>query len=141
MAYAPFIDLFSSYFGLTTDLGGGDHYDTITNLTQELLPDTFQEVSPFIGTLLGVNPTGEAAEKVKYLQPPQVRERVFSAALAFVEQAGCNQAGGAGLRGRSLDRPDLAGAARADDVRNGAGLADARRDIPAMETGAFMALS
>ncbi len=86
MAYAPFIDLFSSYFGLTTDLGGGDHYDTITNLTQELLPDTFQEVSPFIGTLLGVNPTGEAAEKVKYLQPPQVRERVFSAALAFVEQ-------------------------------------------------------
>ena len=83
--YAPFVDLFSRYFDLNGDQRGPDAYEALNGRVAELLPDTFEEVSPFMGTLLRVPPTGEAAERVRYLQPPQVREMVFRATQQIVE--------------------------------------------------------
>ena len=84
--YGPFIDLFSNYFSLNGDRGSVKAYETISARVADLLPNSFEEVSPFIGTLLGVPPTGEAAERVRYLQPPQVRDMVFRATKDVVEQ-------------------------------------------------------
>ena len=44
-----------------------------------------EEIAPFIGTLLGVQPVGEDEERVKYLEPPQLRGKVFEAVKDYVE--------------------------------------------------------
>ena len=83
--YGPFIDLFSGYFGLNGEQRGHGAFETVRSRLAEMLPNAGEDVSPFIGTLLGLPLTGEAIERVKYLQPPQVRELVFRAAQDLVE--------------------------------------------------------
>ena len=81
--YAPIINLFSTYFGFRPEQSGQDRYDAIHSHVSELLPDGADETAPFIASMLGIKLSGGAEERVTYLQPPQVRDRIFRATSGF----------------------------------------------------------
>jgi class 3 adenylate cyclase len=84
--YAPFVDLFTQYFDVRADATDADKYQKIQARLAELLPERVAEIAPFIATLLGIKISGEDAERVRYLEPPQLRGRTFAAVRAFVER-------------------------------------------------------
>ncbi|MFQ5796113.1 MAG: AAA family ATPase, partial [Candidatus Bipolaricaulia bacterium] len=84
--YAPFVDLLSHYFGLQAEQTDAEKYDNVRTKIAELLSDRVPEIAPFIATLLGIQLTGEDLERVRYLEPPQLRDRVFRAMHDFVQQ-------------------------------------------------------
>ena len=84
--YGPFINLFTRYFGFRGELSDEDKYEAIRTNLEKLLPNQSDGSAPFIASMMGVGLRGEAEEMVKYLQPPQVRDRVFRAVSDFLER-------------------------------------------------------
>ena len=83
--YAPFIDLVSSLFGLATEPTPEGKYASIAEQVQAVVPGPVIETAPFIAKMLGIELSGEELEKVRYLDPPLLRERVFRSISDFVE--------------------------------------------------------
>ena len=86
--YAPFTVLFSSMPGIGPENEEGDREQAYAGLRAgvgRVLPGREAELAPFLATMLGVQVSGEDADRVKYLEPPQLRERIFQAVHAFVE--------------------------------------------------------
>ena len=71
--YAPFIDLFSSCFGLTPEDDGAARYDKILATCTRAVPDDIETTVPYVANLLGVELPASDAEMIRYLQPPQLR--------------------------------------------------------------------
>ena len=84
--YAPFANLFGRMFGLQEDQSDEEKFHILKTRIAMLLPEGVEEAAPFIASLLGIKLTGEGAELVKYLQPPQLRDRVFRATRGLVER-------------------------------------------------------
>ena len=84
--YAPFVDLLTRYFDLRVDETDAARHEKIKTRVGELLPGSIGEIAPFVATLLGIPVTGEDAERVRYLEPPQLRGKIFAAMRAFVER-------------------------------------------------------
>ena len=84
--YAPFADMFGRLFGLQEEHSDKAHYDLVKAYVTELLPDRADEIAPYIASVLGIKLTGEALELVKYLQPPQLRERILYAVQGLFER-------------------------------------------------------
>ena len=84
--YAPFADMFGRLFGLQEEHSDEAHYDLIKAYVAELLPDRADEIAPYIASVLGIKLTGDAFERIKYLQPPQLRERILFAVQDLFEQ-------------------------------------------------------
>jgi class 3 adenylate cyclase len=84
--YAPFIDLLGTCFGLGAEPTDAENYGKLKSQITTLLPDRAEEMAPFIATVLGINLDGDALERVKYLQPPQIREGAFRALQALFER-------------------------------------------------------
>ncbi len=84
--YAPFVDLFTQYFDLRADATDADQYHKIQAHLAEFLPERVAETAPFVATLLGIKVSGEDAERMRYLEPPQLRGRTFAVVRAFVER-------------------------------------------------------
>ena len=85
-AYAPFASLFRACFDLRPDQTDEERYESIMSKIGAVLPDRIDDTAPFLATLLGIALSGEADERVKYLQPPQLRERIFVATCDFIRQ-------------------------------------------------------
>ena len=83
--YAPFVDLLGSFFDLPEDAADAERYAKIKGRVSDVLPDRASEIAPFLATMLGVPIDGEDVERVKYLNPPQVREQVFRATCDLLE--------------------------------------------------------
>ena len=83
--YAPFTNLFNTYFGLRAEQADAEKYEDVKAAIAEILPERAAENAPFIASLLGIEVTGEDAEHVRYLQPPQVRGRVTQAVCDVIE--------------------------------------------------------
>ena len=90
-AYAPFASLFSACFDLRPEQTDEEQYESISSKIGTVLPDRINDTAPFIATLLGIALSDEADERVKYLQPPQLRERVFVATCDFLKQLAATQ--------------------------------------------------
>ena len=84
--YAPFIDLLSTCFGLSAEQTDAENYGKLKGQIATLLPDKAEETTPFIATVLGISLDGDALERVKYLQPPQVRDGAFRALQSLFER-------------------------------------------------------
>ena len=90
-AYAPFASLFSACFDLQPDQSDEERYESIRSKIGAVLPDRVDDSAPFIATLLGIALSDEADERVKYLQPPQLREKVFVATCDFFRRLAATQ--------------------------------------------------
>ncbi len=82
--YAPFIDMFSSIFGIHSSDSDSERYDKVRAGVESLLPGHGDEVAPFIATLLNVKLDGDPRERMRYLEPPMLRGRVFHAVAQFI---------------------------------------------------------
>ena len=85
--YAPFVRLFTSLFHLHPEQPDAERYATLSAGVEEVLPGGVRDLTPFLASLLGIHLTGEPLEHVRYLEPPQLREKVFGAVTEFLEAA------------------------------------------------------
>jgi class 3 adenylate cyclase len=63
-----------------------DRYASLTERVGQVVGDRVDDVAPLLATLLGITLTGEAAERVRYLEPPMLRGRIFGAVGEFVRE-------------------------------------------------------
>jgi len=89
--YGPFINLFSTYFGLGLEDTDEEKYNKIRHRLTQVLSDAAARSAPFMATMLGVTVPDEDTEQLKYLQPPQVREKIFAAIRDLVEREAARQ--------------------------------------------------
>lgn len=82
--YAPFADLLQAYFGLRQDDSDAERWARIRDRLSELLPDEDLQTAVYLATLLGVELEGESLELLRFLEPPQLRERLFEATHTFL---------------------------------------------------------
>ena len=82
--YAPLIDLFSSCFGFKPGDDTTQKYDKIVATVEAALPGETETTVPYFGSVLGVDLPPRDVEMIRYLQPPQVRDRVFDATARLV---------------------------------------------------------
>ena len=85
--YALFVDLLGGYFGLRPDDGDADKAAKLSARVGQVSSQRVPEIAPFLATMLGIDVTGDDAERVRYLEPPQLRARVFGATQELVEMA------------------------------------------------------
>ena len=83
--YAPFVDLLSECFGLRPEQSDADKYAAVSARASELMNGRGPDVAPLMGTMLGLELPEEDAERVKYLEPPQLRDRLFRATCDMLE--------------------------------------------------------
>jgi len=84
--FAPFIDLFRDFFELEAGQTDGEQIRQISVRINELMPGQGPAVVPFFATMLGLELDADAAERVKYLQPPALRGQIFGHILGLVGQ-------------------------------------------------------
>ena len=65
--FAPFIEIFRKFAGLRPGEANAEAYAKIGD--------------PFIATMLGITPVGEDLNRVRFLEPPLRRERIFAAVI------------------------------------------------------------
>ena len=89
--YAPFIDVFSSLMDVRPDQTDGEKFDRIKTAIAQLAPDRAEDIAPFVASLLEVRLTGADAERVRFLEPPQLRRRLFDAVIHLTEHMALSQ--------------------------------------------------
>lgn len=83
--YAPFVDLFGHLFGFAPEEKDLDKYDQVKSEIDRVLPGRADEVGPFIATLMGIELIEQDLERVKYLTPPDLRERIYRSVGQLLE--------------------------------------------------------
>jgi len=83
--FAPFIDVFRSFFGLEPGQTDSVRYTQIKSVLDTYHPGQSGTIAPFFATMLGVGLNPDDAERVKFLQPPQLRDLVFNAVRGLFE--------------------------------------------------------
>jgi tetratricopeptide (TPR) repeat protein len=89
--YAPVNDLLNSFFKLSAQdddaakHGSQNGYGKIHAAVERLLPGRGDALSPFLASPIGIGLEGDALQRVMYLEPPALRERVANAISTYVE--------------------------------------------------------
>ncbi len=83
--FAAFIDLFKAFFGYDPGDSEAVKYERVESRCESLFLGRGQEIAPFFGTLLGLQLTGEAAERVRYIEPPRLRSIIFAQTASLLE--------------------------------------------------------
>jgi class 3 adenylate cyclase/tetratricopeptide (TPR) repeat protein len=106
--FAAFIDLFKTFFGLYPGDSEALKYERVESRCESLFPGRGQEIAPFFGTLLGLQLSGEAAERVRYIEPPRLRGIIFAQTASLLENlTGAESDSPAGMRPVILFVDDL----------------------------------
>lgn len=82
--YAPFVDLLTDIFGITSEESDRDGYRRIVQEVEKLLPGRSREIAPYLGSLLQLPLEGEDLEAVRYLMPPHLRANTFRAMVELL---------------------------------------------------------
>ncbi|MEW5988481.1 MAG: adenylate/guanylate cyclase domain-containing protein, partial [Chloroflexota bacterium] len=77
--YTPFLELLPAILGWRPEANDAEKYGVIRSTAGA-------DLAPFLATLLDVPVPLEDSDQVYYLQPPQLRQRVFHATCAFMER-------------------------------------------------------
>jgi class 3 adenylate cyclase/tetratricopeptide (TPR) repeat protein len=83
--FSAFIGLFKTFFALQGRDDEAEKYKRVESRCESLFPGRGQEITPFFGTLLGLQMTGEAAERVRYIEPPRLRSIIFAQTASLLE--------------------------------------------------------
>jgi class 3 adenylate cyclase/tetratricopeptide (TPR) repeat protein len=85
--YAPFIVLFKNLFGIQPGQSDAEQYELIHARASTIAPGRANDLAPFMANMLGVQTEGEAAQALRYLDPPQMRQNIFNATMELLEKA------------------------------------------------------
>jgi class 3 adenylate cyclase/tetratricopeptide (TPR) repeat protein len=83
--FAAFIGLFKTFFAIQAGDSEAEKYQRVESRCDNLLPGRGQEIAPFFGTLLGLQLASEAAERVRYIEPPRLRSIIFAQTASLLE--------------------------------------------------------
>ena len=83
--YAPWVDLFVQHFGLEPLITDADRYQAIKHRLAINAPGLVEEIAPFLASMLEIEVTGEDAERIRYLDPPQLRQGVYKSVCTYIE--------------------------------------------------------
>jgi class 3 adenylate cyclase/tetratricopeptide (TPR) repeat protein len=83
--FAAFKGLFKSFFAFQPGEGDTANYERIEGRCESLFPGRGQEIAPFFGALLGLQLTSDAAERVRYIEPPRLRSIIFAQTASLLE--------------------------------------------------------
>ena len=85
--YSSFISLFTGFFGLKAEDTQEEKYLKITQAISRTQSEDAINDAPFMATMLGIPVPEEDEHRLKYLQPPQVKARIFQAVQQIIEHA------------------------------------------------------
>ena len=83
--YAPFTDLFRDHFENLDGQPDEKQYQHIFNQIETVNQKQVNEIAPYIASMLGVALYGAALDRIKYLEPPVMRQRTFGAIATYLE--------------------------------------------------------
>jgi class 3 adenylate cyclase/tetratricopeptide (TPR) repeat protein len=87
--YTPFIHMFNAMFNLL-DLpksqSDGEQYRSLKAKLVELVGETGGDIAPFMASLLGYTPDGDDLDRIRFLEPPILRGRVFQSVITLIEK-------------------------------------------------------
>ena len=83
--FAPFIDLFTGLTGIRSEEPPDVRYSRLRSWLADL-GEGAAEAAPYLATMLGVPPSGSDLDRVKYLDPPQVRAGIFQSVRDVLRQ-------------------------------------------------------
>jgi predicted ATPase/class 3 adenylate cyclase len=89
--YSPFIRIFEDEFGLKAEYDDDQRYGRISDWVAKALPERVDDIAPFIASMLDISLSGDALERVRYLEPPQLRSRIFQATGEYFEAIASEQ--------------------------------------------------
>jgi class 3 adenylate cyclase/tetratricopeptide (TPR) repeat protein len=89
--YAPFVDMLSTFFGMRSLSDNAEKYARLKTAISEVMGQRASEAAPFIATLIGVEPTGDDSQRVRYLEPPQLRGKIFQAVGEWIRLLAAKQ--------------------------------------------------
>lgn len=84
--YAPFVDILGNCLGVQEEWDDGANYNQIRRHVAGLFPEQPDEIAPFLAALLGVKVETTDAERLAYLEPPQMRGLTFASVARFIEK-------------------------------------------------------
>ncbi|UCG24028.1 MAG: AAA family ATPase [Chloroflexota bacterium] len=89
--YAPVARLLGDYFALDGAQSDEEKLEHIRANLAGFMAEQSPMATPYLAALLGISLTGEELERVRYLNPPQMRARTSAALLTFVEHLAARQ--------------------------------------------------
>lgn len=84
--FVSFTNLLSSYFDLQSAESDRMRYRQLTSRITALFGERGEEVAPFVASMLGLPVEGDAAERVRFLSPQQLRAGIFAQAGRLLER-------------------------------------------------------
>lgn len=83
--FAPFNQILSSTFRLDPGLPHQDNLDRIIQYVESILPGQGLEISPFFAAMLGIPLPVHLDERVKYMEPQQLRGLIFKHVVRLID--------------------------------------------------------
>ena len=84
--FTPFASLLTSLFDLGVDDSDEEKYLQIKRVAVEKMPEDGAAAVPFFATLMNLPVPEYDSELIKFLQPPQVHDKIFRAVRSLVEK-------------------------------------------------------
>ena len=82
--YGPFVSLFNNLLGVPKGAPDAERYEAVQRSISEIVPADSASLAPFIGSMMGIELQGEDEEVLRYLEPLELRERVFGAVKQII---------------------------------------------------------
>ncbi|HMT22512.1 MAG TPA: AAA family ATPase, partial [Promineifilum sp.] len=82
--YAPFVGILARSANLTPESTDAEQYAQLRAAVERLLPGRGEEMTPFLAQPLGLPVAAEEEERVRFLDPPILRGRVFEAIVVWI---------------------------------------------------------
>ncbi|RPI83892.1 MAG: zinc-ribbon domain-containing protein, partial [Chloroflexi bacterium] len=83
--FAPFNQMLSSLFHLDPGLPHQDNLDRIIQHVESIQPGQSSEIIPFLAAMLGIPLPAHLDERVKYMEPQQLRSLIFKHVERLIE--------------------------------------------------------
>jgi tetratricopeptide (TPR) repeat protein len=84
--YAPFVSLFNTLLDIPRGVDDSERYAAVVSGLRALNPVAGEGLAPYVGSLLGVDLPQEASTVVRFLEPPELRDRVFNTVSQLVSE-------------------------------------------------------
>ena len=84
--YAPFVDILNNCLGVQADRDDAANYNYLKRNVAALFPQNADEVAPFLASVVGLEVAGLDGERLRFLEPPQLRGMTFAAVGHYFER-------------------------------------------------------
>jgi len=84
--YAPFVDILSDCLGIQADRDDAANYSQLKRNVTALFPNNADEVAPFLASVIGLPVPGMDGERLRFLEPPQLRGMTFAHVAGYFER-------------------------------------------------------